>query len=92
MTATDGESAIRLITRPSLMLFHAFIRHSARTVGQAWSIGIALAVIIICGFVLMPSFDHGTILTKHGDLGRLYAIAILALPGYALVRWGSGRR
>jgi hypothetical protein len=71
------------------MFFHSFIRESARVVGQAWTIGMAVAVIIICGFVLMPSFDRGTILTHHGDLGRLYMLALLALPGYALVRWGS---
>ena len=73
------------------MLFHSFIRNSAQIVGQAWMVGMALAVIIVCAFVLMPSFDHGTILTKHGDLGRLYILATLALPGYALVRWGSVR-
>ena len=71
------------------MLFHSFMRESARLIGQAWTIGIALAIVLICGFVLMPSFDHGTILTKHGDLGRLYLLATLALPGYALIRWSQ---
>jgi hypothetical protein len=72
------------------MLFHSFIRESARTAGRAWTIGMALAVTIICGFVLMPSFDRGTILSNHGNLGRLYVLAVLALPGYALIRWASG--
>jgi len=63
----------------------------ARLVGQVWTALIVLGVLVVCLFELMPSFDHGTILSVHGDLGQMYLLAALAMPGYALFRWGSAR-
>ena len=73
------------------MTLQLFIRSLADITGRVWCVGILLAILIICFFQLVPSFDRGTILTVHGNLGRLYMLATVTLPGYFLVRWARSR-
>lgn len=73
------------------MTVKQLVRNGADIIGRAWCVGIICAIAIICFFQMVPSFDHGTILTVHGNLGRLYFLATLALPGYSLIRWARAK-
>jgi hypothetical protein len=71
--------------------WQSFVRKTARLMGGVWIGLVVLGVLDFFAFEVMPSFDRGTILSAHGDLCHLYMLAMLAMPGYALARWGSAR-